>query len=215
MDLFYDGWIRPFFDRAESIPGMTPLDISVYVALLTIARAAGGESREFSCAIRTIESKSRVKRTSIYASVNRLKQFGLLETKPSGGRASAKYRLRSLHEHNPGHNTEHNPGHNPGLLDDTKDDDDIYTSRAREAFGIWRDAFGEQPVGEMAEQVAYWAYHWDAALLREAFSAAALAGAKNRAGYVGATLRSWREQGITTIEQWAHAQAVYDDMIKQ
>ena len=212
MDSYFDGWVRPFYDRAESIPGLTSQDIAVYMALLAIARIAGGEAREFSCAIRTIESKSRVKRTSIYASLNRLRQFGLIESRASGGRSAAKYRLCPCGEHNSEHKREHNHEHNTGPLDDTDEDDTECTTRARTACRIWAEAFGERPAGATAEQIEFWALRWEPDILREAFNAAALAGASNRIGYVAAVLRDWDEQGIRTIKQWARAQVAFDDV---
>lgn len=214
MDAFFDGWILPFFDRAESIPCMTPQDIAVYMALLTIAKKAGGESKEFSCAIKTIESKSHVKRTSVYASVNRLKQFGLLESKQSGGRNAAKYRLCSPRGRYYEHDSEHDSEHKTGLLDDN-DEDDRYTARVREAFRHWRDAFGEFPAGATAMEIEAWAARWDGELLREAFNAAALAGASNRFGYVNAVLADWAATGIRTIEQWARMQVAFDGVLEK
>ncbi len=83
--------IREFYDWLEVNP-MNASDIALWHALMSINNKTRW-SRDFSTTISTLESKTGMKRNSIYNSRNKLKQAGRIDYKERNGRLSTIYRM--------------------------------------------------------------------------------------------------------------------------
>lgn len=83
--------IREFYDWLEVNP-MNASDIALWHALMAINNKTRW-SRDFSTTISTLESKTGMRRNSIYNSRNKLKQAGRIDYKERKGRLSTIYRM--------------------------------------------------------------------------------------------------------------------------
>lgn len=138
--------IRAFYDWLESDP-LSPSQICLWHALMYSANKSGWK-KEFSVAIRVLESRTGLSDDTIYELRNQLKQKGLISWRSQGGKKSALYIMNSLvpefYLHNSESTTQSTPSEPPSQdqantpvlininetkLNETKTENDV---RARE-----------------------------------------------------------------------------------
>jgi hypothetical protein len=76
-------------------PSVTSDDISLWYALMSLNNISGWQ-KEFTVAISTIRDRSRLSRSAIYRSRNRLVQLGRIRTKERSGNESSIYEIIPL-----------------------------------------------------------------------------------------------------------------------